>query len=135
MEDELGSVGIFHRIWMENIRGYDDAGSSGGGLTFAELGRVCASAVYAPSKKIPLPLISPEVPIPFGMETFPRIFPVQIDRDASNHSGNNVSKVTVVYARVPKIMIPGFTYHWYGREGNVVKVHGDRDGFDEGEVV
>jgi hypothetical protein len=120
MEDELGTVGVFHRVWMENIRGYD-----GGGITFEELGKVCASAIYSPSKKIPLPVFSPEIPIITGAETFPRIFPVQIDRDPANKAGNNFSKVTVTYARVPNIVIPDDVYFWWGR--GVVRVSGTRE--------
>jgi hypothetical protein len=111
MEDELGLVTLFHRKWMEHIRGRESMGDSGasvpgGGLVFEELGKVCARALYAPSKRIPLGFVSMEIPIPTGVEVFPRVFPVQIDKDPPNRSGNNLSKVTITYARVPRISMP-----------------------------
>jgi hypothetical protein len=114
IEDELGSVNFFHRMWMEGIRGFGDNG--GGGLTFEELGKVCAMAIYAPSKKIPIGSISLEIPLPTGLEVYPRVFPVQIDKDPPNRSGNSLSKTTVTYARVPRVKLYRPAHEWWGQD-------------------
>ena len=117
LEDEIMSVARFHMIWQNNIRGQSEKdarfNNSGGGMLFEEIGRVCCGAVYAPSKRIPNPIhnnmvtnylpATPPVEIPLGGETFPYIYPVSIQRGAGNRSGNNVSKTTITYARIPDI--------------------------------
>ena len=110
LEDELMSVARFHMIWQQNIRSSMTL-SEIGGLQFYELGRVCCSAIYAPSKKIATPEIpisagsmgnvTPPVEIPMGGETFPYIFPTSIQRSPGNKAGQNISKTTVTYSRVP----------------------------------
>jgi hypothetical protein len=115
LEDEIGSVYAFHRIWMSNIRGYMDNGDEGGGVVFEELGKVCASAIYAPSKKIPLPV---PVDVPLGGDLWPAVFPVDVARDAANRGGNNISKVTVTYARVPVWSMGGAIFLWMDKGGN-----------------
>jgi hypothetical protein len=50
--------------------------------------------------------LEPAIPLhakPTGITTYPRIFPVKIQRSAANHSGNGLSKVTVTYGRLPEI--------------------------------
>ena len=123
LEDELESVFKFHYIWQNNIRGNVVSGKTldyiGGGLQFAELGKVCCKAVYAPSKKLSLSsvrlgglanvegfnsiLAALPTEVPLGGEVFPHIFPVQIDRAPGDRSGSNIAKTTVTYARIIKI--------------------------------
>jgi hypothetical protein len=107
LDDELGLVYIFHRVWQSNIRGYLESGKRGGGVVFEELGKVCASALYAPGKRMPW-----VGDIPLGGEMWPLVFPVDVTRDSVNRGGNNVSKVNVTYARVPKWSMDGNIYEW-----------------------
>jgi hypothetical protein len=122
LEDEIGSIYAFHRIWMSNIRGYLDNGDEGGGVVFEELGKVCASALYAPSKKIPVPI---PVDVPLGGDLWPAIFPADIARDPGNRGGSNIAKVTVTYARVPVWSMGGLIYMWQAEGGgSKTFVHG-----------
>jgi hypothetical protein len=102
LEDERGLVYAFHQAWQEGIRGYEEKKGLGGGLVFEELGKVCASAMYAPGRRISLGSLSMDVPVlPVGLDVWPMIFPVEVVRDPANRGGNNIAKVNVTYARVP----------------------------------
>jgi len=111
LEDELGSVFRFHKMWQDNIRGSSedvdsltggDKVSGGSGLQFEPLGNVCCTAVYSPTKPLPLPIPLP-VDLPLGADVFPYVFPSEIQRSPANKSGANLAKVTVTYTRVPDI--------------------------------
>jgi hypothetical protein len=124
LEDELMSVYRFHSMWQNCIRGLVkndffilnngvlgqevfSEGDQGGGLQFEELGKVCCSVLYAPSKKMPTDQFHmnsfPPVEIPLGGEVFPYVFPSSIARGAGDKAGSNLSKTTVTYTRVPDI--------------------------------
>jgi hypothetical protein len=117
LEDDLGLVSLFHRIWQSSIRGYfksdqvsPDVGSDG--VVFEELGKVCAMAVYSPARMTSVGGSRLEIPLPTGLEVWPAIFPVDIASDPANRGGNNLAKVTVTYARIPVWSMRGNIYEW-----------------------
>jgi hypothetical protein len=110
LEDEQGLVYAFHQAWQEGIRGYSK-GELGGGVVFEELGKVCASAAYAPGRRITSNGLSLDIPIT-GADVWPAIFPVEVVRDPANRGGNNISKVNVTYARVPVWSLASDIYEW-----------------------
>jgi hypothetical protein len=129
LEDDLGLVNLFHRIWQSSIRGYfkDSQASAekvlgedgdviwnGGsdGVIFEELGKVCAMAMYSPARMTSPGDVRLEVPLLTGLEVWPAIFPVDIASDPANRGGNNLSKVTVTYARIPVWSMSGNIYEW-----------------------
>jgi hypothetical protein len=127
LEDDLGLVGLFHRIWQSSIRGYfknavvsaitKDAdgnvvGGGSDGVVFEELGKVCAMAMYAPARMTGENGVRLEIPLPTGLEVWPAIFPVDIASDPANRGGNNLAKVTVTYARIPVWSMSGNIYEW-----------------------
>jgi hypothetical protein len=112
LEDELGLVSYYHTVWMSNCRGYLGNEEEGGGVVFEELGKVCASALYAHSKKLPL-----VGEIPLMGDLWPAILPVDITRDPANRGGSNITKVTVTYARIPVWSMPGAIYMWTPPDG------------------
>jgi hypothetical protein len=114
LEDEWGLVNTFHRIWQNGIRGFAQ-----GGVVFEELGKVCCSAIYGGSRKL-----SGQGFLPTSLEVFPAIFPIEISRDPANRGGNNLSKVTVSYARFPVWSMKGNIYEWRDKEGNEKVVPG-----------
>jgi hypothetical protein len=123
LEDEIGSVHGFHQTWQSNIRGYlakegkngKTKYEDGGGVVFEELGRVCATAIYAPGRKISVGGLAFEVPTS-GADVWPLVFPVEVTRDPVNRGGNNISKVNVTYARVPQWSMPDYIYSWQPKE-------------------
>jgi hypothetical protein len=117
LEDEFGLVHMFHRIWQSSIRKYFGGDQKGGGVVFEEVGKVCASVIYGGSRKEPA---LSGFPIPRGLEVWPAVFPVDISRDPVSKSGNNLSKVTVTYARVPVWSMEEPIYEWRGSSGEVV---------------
>jgi hypothetical protein len=128
LEDELGLVHMFHRIWQGSIRHYfnmDEEGrAKGGGVVFEELGRVCASVIYGGYRK---ERILDGFPTPRSLEVWPAVFPIDVSRDPVSKSGNNLSKVTVTYARVPVWSMKDPIYEWTGKEGKLT-VSGDWSG-------
>ena len=122
LEDELLSVSRWHLTWQENIRG------DGGGFQFAELGKVCCQAIFAPTKKLAIEgpsafgvgFSSIQAPITLGGEVFPYIFPVDISRSALSKAGQNISKTTVTYARIPDVS--NFTRSYFGDDAQGLRV-------------
>jgi hypothetical protein len=117
LEDDLGLVSLFHRIWQSSIKGYfkgisteEQVGSDG--VVFEELGKLCATAIYSPARMTAYGGVRLEIPLPTGLEVWPAVFPVDISSDAANRSGNNLSKVTVTYARIPVWSMRGNIYEW-----------------------
>jgi hypothetical protein len=128
LEDDLGLVSLFHRIWQSSIKGHfktstikvgETVMDNGDGVVFEELGKVCAMALYSPARMTGgepgedgVGGVRLEVPLPTGLEVWPAIFPVEIASDPANRGGNNLAKVTVTYARIPVWSMRGNIYEW-----------------------
>jgi hypothetical protein len=122
LEDELGLVGLFHRLWQSFVLGMvkdNKDGSVGHGAVFQELGGVGATAFYAPAR-ITTDDGGRRWEVPLGAEVWPLVFPVDISPDPANRAGNNLAKVTVTYARIPVWDMSENIYEWTDSNGNAI---------------
>ena len=127
LEDTLNSVYNFHKAWFNLIRGgnsfyMNSPCSIYASVRYVEFDDTLTAAEYMTMAKLSSSLgvmgekggdlrtliskIEPTIPVhakPTGMTTYPRVYPVKIQRSAANHSGNGLAKVTVTYARIPEI--------------------------------
>jgi hypothetical protein len=120
LEDELGLVSLFHRIWQSSAVGRfkeKDSGAGGHGAAFEELGKLAATALYSPARMIGYNGVRLEIPLPTGLEVWPAVFPAEVAVDPANKGGNNLSKVTVTYWRIPVWSLSGNIYEWDPGEG------------------
>ena len=128
LEDTLNSVYNFHKAWFNLIRGgnsfymnspcsiyasaryieFDDTLTASEYMAMAQISNGLSNALgeKAGDLKTLIAKLEPAIPIhakPTGITTYPRVYPVKIQRSAANHSGNGLAKVTVTYARLPDI--------------------------------
>ena len=76
---------------------------------------------YSGDDKAPLSLeleASASMDMPLGIEVFPVIFPIQIDRGSADKAGSGITKTTVTYVRIP-IVVNGTESTWGGRDDAV----------------
>lgn len=119
LDDSLNSVYNFHKTWKNAFRQ--------GGVTicsplcltarafFIEFEDALTTTEYIELKnqlsQTALSTINknnflPTLPLgvkPTSITIYPHIFPTKISRSAANHSGKNLAKVTVTYARIPDL--------------------------------
>jgi hypothetical protein len=127
LEDDLGLVSLFHRFWQSSVIGYLKGAGSSHGVVFEELGKVAATAVYSPSRK--MPLAGRHWDVPMGLDVWPAVFPVEVASDPANKGGNNLSKVSVTYARIPVWSMSENIYEWTpADEAKAVTVPGNWSG-------
>ena len=100
IEDEINLVSWFHQSWQAHISGESK-------LNFNEILGMSAVISYAPTVRLATPfnetLDDRKIPIdvPTGLDIWPNCFPAKVELDPEDKGGSDLSRVSVVYARVP----------------------------------
>lgn len=138
LDDSLNSVYNYHKTWKNAFRQngvticspsfftarayfieFEDA------LTTAEYivlkNQLTQTALSAANQANFLPTLPLGVK-PTSITQYPHIFPTKISRSPANHSGKNLAKVTVTYARVPDFKANHSALQYLGLGGNWIDI-------------
>ena len=134
LDDTLETVYNFHKAWYDAIR-------CGGEIGINSPYNLCASAKYVPFDETltmaeymlfnnsvteaintwgstwSAPAL-PKMAHVSSMTTYPRIYPTKINRSAANQGSEDISKVTVTYARIPEFKKPHSNIGYYNKLTN-----------------